>query len=82
MAVSKTTLAHLVGGGPADGWTLPAETAWPTICVPFGLTWWGPYYTLQYHRESVDPDGLLATYRFAGWPDELPIDELDDDLRP
>jgi hypothetical protein len=63
-------IAHLVGGGPMDGRTLSVEAA-NEIHVPFAMTLFGPFYVLKYKRESADPDGLLGTYRFAGWPEEL-----------
>lgn len=66
-------IAHLVGGGPMDGHALSVRLMAHTICIPYGLTPFGPFYTLQYKMESSDPDGLLVTYRFEGWPDELPV---------
>ena len=80
--MTQPTIAHLVGGGPADGWTTTAEVPWPTICVCYALTPWGPFYTLKYQRESVDPDGMLATYVFQGWPEELEGWLADADDRP
>lgn len=74
-------IGHLVGGGPMDEQTVSVSVASRAICVPYGLTPFGPFYTLKYEMEAVDPDGLLATYRFAGWPEELAllVQEFGDD---
>ena len=59
-----------------DGQTVSVAAA-REIHMPFGLTPFGPFYTLKYEMESVDPDGLLGTFRFAGWPEDLPVEEFE-----
>jgi hypothetical protein len=66
-------IAHCVGGGPFDGNALDIPAGDHTIYVPTltGFDDGGDqtFGMVRYVLESADPDGLIGTYRFAGWPD-------------
>lgn len=57
-------IAHLLGGGPLDGEALFITTPYALLETP-GPIAPGVFAALRYERVAVDPDGMIATYRYV-----------------